>query len=147
MGILILVVLSSGCIFVNGSSQSLSDNSSNLIKVSTVNGIYSVGNVSFKCPENWSVVTDNDGMILASPRNSAGALSFISFTPQFQVQIIPNSDFSNYNDLPTDSSNNSGGMMMGGSVNGESILVDIINSNSSIYTGIPVNSSPPEREI
>jgi len=49
--------------------------------------------------------------------------------------------------LPTDSSNNSGGMMMGGSVNGESILVDIINSNSSIYTGIPVNSSPPEREI
>lgn len=148
LGILILVVLSSGCIFVDGSFQDLSDNSSNLTQVSTVNGTYSVGNVSFKCPNNWSVGTDNeDGMILASPKNSAGAFRIMSFAPQFQVQVIPNSDFSNYNDLPADSSNNSSGIMVGGSVNGESMPVDIININSSIYTGISVNSSPSEQEI
>lgn len=146
VGLLILVVLSSGCISVGGSSQSLSDNSNNLTNVSAVNGTYSVGNVSFKCPENWSVVTGNDGMILASPGNPTDAFSFISFAPQFQVQIIPNSDFSGYSNLPADSSNNSGGIMIGGSVNGES-MSDIINTNSSIYNGISVNSSPSEQEI
>ena len=141
LGLLILAVSSSGCLFVGGSSQNLSDNSSNLTQVSTVNGTYLIDNVSFKCPENWSVKTDNNGLILASPRNSTGAFSFISFAPQFQVQIIPNSDFSNYNDLPAGSSNNSGG------VNGISGPVDIINTNSSIYNGISVNSSPSEQEI
>lgn len=145
--LLVLVVLSSGCLFVGGSSQGLSDNSSNLTQISTVNGTYFIDNVSFNCPGNWSVKTDNEGLILVSPGNSTGAFSFISFAPQFQIQIIPNSDFSNYNNLPADSSNNSGGTLVGGSVNGESMPADIINSNSSIYKGISVNSSPSEREI
>lgn len=143
LGILILVVLSSGCLFVGGSSPSLKDNSSNLIQVNTVNGTYFIDNVSFNCPENWSVKTDSNGLILASPRNSTGAYSFISFDPEFQIQIIPNSDFSGYDDLPVDSSNNSGGMMAGG-ISGS---VDIINANSSTYKGISVNSSPSEQEI
>lgn len=143
LGLLILVVLSSGCLFVGGSSQNLSSNSSNLIQVNTVNGTYLIDNVSFKCPGNWSVKTDNNGLILASPRNSTGAFSFISFAPEFQIQIIPNSEFSGYSDLPADSSNASGNMMAGG-ISGP---VDIVNVNSSMYKGISVNSSPSEQEI
>ena len=147
VGILIFIVLFYACLFVGGSSQDLSDNPGNLTKVSAINGTYSVGNVSFKCPDNWSVKTDNNELILASPRNSTGAFNFISFAPEFQIQIIPNSDFSGYSDLPADSSNNSGGIMVGGSVNGISGPVDIINTNSSMYDGISVNSSPSEQEI
>ena len=86
--ILILVVLS--YVFLAGkSSQDLSDNSRNLTKVSAINGTYSAGNVSFKCPENWSVDIDNEYknnvQITASPIYSSSNLT--SFGP-FPVRTV-----------------------------------------------------------
>lgn len=145
LGLLILTVSSSGCLLVGGSSQNLSDNSCNLAQVNAANGTYFIDNISFYCPGNWFVKTDNNGLILASPRNSTGVFSFISFAPEFQIQVIPNSDFSGYSDLPADSSNNSGGIIVDdSSISGP---IDITNVNSSIYKGISVNSSPSEQEI
>ena len=89
IGILIFIVLVYACLFVGGSSQDLSDNSGNLTNVSAINGTYSVGNVSFKCPDNWSVETDNEDestiRITASPIYSSN--NFTSFGP-FPVRTV-----------------------------------------------------------
>ncbi len=51
IGILILIVLASGCIFISGSFQDLSDNSN--ISNNSDNGTFSANGVSFNYPSNW----------------------------------------------------------------------------------------------
>jgi hypothetical protein len=95
LGLLILTVSSSGCLFVGGSSQSLNDN--------VGNGTYSGNGVSFNYPDNWSVDADNkdEDTIQITASSIYSSSNFTSFGPfpvrkvtttspddaQFQVQI------------------------------------------------------------
>jgi len=148
MGVLVLVALSSGCISVGGSFHDLSNNSSKLNHVNMVNGTYYVGNISFKCPDNWYVEADNQNSdILAYPNNSANIFPFLSFAPQFELSMIPNTDFSNY-DMPDGSDYNSSSMMIDGNINGQIIPDNVtVNGSSSNYTVTSINSSVSDQEI
>jgi len=103
IAILVLVILISGCL-------NNSDDSGNFSMLNrTDNGTYSVAGVSFKCPDNWFVSTDNvNGNIdiMASPIHALNTSEIKSFgpfkvggfgtvltfdDPQFEVHIIPNS--------------------------------------------------------
>jgi hypothetical protein len=101
---LFLIVFSSGCI-------SNDEGSNNFTVVNkTGNNSYSVAGVSFRCPDNWVVATDNvNGNITImasqidefndSTSNSfgpvkAGYSAFSIDNPQFEVHITPNNGMS-----------------------------------------------------
>jgi len=142
VGLLSLVILIFGCVY-NGY------NSSNFTKINkTANDTYFADGVSFKCPDKWSVSTDNENgsdMIFASPEDLASIFSILSINPQFQVQIIPNTEFSNYNDVSYNLDDDSSNIMVGGAVYSEPTPGDVVVSNN--YTGASTNSSPSDQEI
>lgn len=82
--IMILVVLSSGCI-----AGILSPSNDANIKINkTTDGTYSVANVSFKCPDNWNVSAENQSenfiKISAAPYPKDS-----NFSPSKTPYIVP----------------------------------------------------------
>lgn len=94
MGILIFVVLTSGCTYINGllnnnASYTTNDTSYNLI-AKTPTKTYSAYGVSFKYPSSWFATSDN-----ATGSEMISVLKSISFNGvQFNVQIVPNNGMS-----------------------------------------------------
>ncbi len=90
VGILILAVLSSGCVSIGGFAQvlNLGDKSSNFTELNkTPNGTYSIASVTFKCPDSWAVSTFNNN---GKTTIAAVQINESSFQPQFMIDIIPN---------------------------------------------------------
>ena len=113
---MVLIVLSSGCISLGGFADSLSsdDDSVDFTEVNkTADGLYSVDNVSFKCPDNWTVgkyYTHNGNIsIVALPihentnstntvtmgtvyKAESGKLIMLSADTKFKVDILSNNN-------------------------------------------------------
>jgi len=95
MGILIFVVLTSGCTSIsslfnkNGDDYKINDTSYNLI-AKTPTKTYSAYNVSFKYPSSWFATSDN-----TTGSEIISVLKSISFNGvQLEIQIVPNNGMS-----------------------------------------------------
>lgn len=148
IGILILVVLNSGCISFGGflNVLSLDNSSSNLTELNkTDNNTYSIAGISFTGPDGWYFTAVNDSrdiIILGSPNSS----KFLYFNPLFEVQIINNSEISNPNSpyyvTPENASENDPFSNLGPVMPGY-----VLVGNSSNYSSISIADNPSEQEI
>ncbi|MBM4241283.1 MAG: hypothetical protein FJ150_06455 [Euryarchaeota archaeon] len=151
IGFLVLVVLDYGGIYYNGSTTG---NNTQPVKTYSANG------VSFNYPGDWHVNTDNVSggiMILVSPDYSVDDLfsvsvcpfsvRTISLAPWFQLQIIPNNEFSINNGIPHEGMPNNN-PIFNDTIFSNDFFNDTMHSDVFLnYSSMPNNVSLSEQEI
>jgi hypothetical protein len=162
VGILILVVLNSGCVSINGSAEplNLNDNSSNLTEVNMTDNVYYGNGVSFNYSGTWFLnpySADGSNMVEVSydPYISINLLDF-GFqlspsinSPRVQIQIIDNEEFSKYSGMSDNSNYSESKDLIAGFSNYETMPGNSLIENSSFsnYTGISTSNNLSEKEI